>query len=172
MKKLSKKVSALVLTALFATMQIASASIDTGLGAGNGGAVINNATGGFDGVTGQGTGNVNLNFNGNSHVNWDTLNVNKGEALNFNANNGVSGITVLNTVNRGMSNIHGQINANQGIAQLIISNPNGVLFDGAQFTTAGDDYNPADDSNFRRRQNGYYKCSYSSFSRNGNYSGL
>lgn len=37
-----------------------------------------------------------------------------------------------------MSNIYGQINANSGIGQLIIANPNGVLFDGATFTTAGD----------------------------------
>ena len=35
-------------------------------------------------------------------------------------------------------NIYGQINANSGIGQLIIANPNGVLFDGATFTTAGD----------------------------------
>ena len=37
-----------------------------------------------------------------------------------------------------MSTISGQISANSGIGQLIIANPNGVLFDGCQFTTAGD----------------------------------
>ena len=37
-----------------------------------------------------------------------------------------------------MSKIYGQINADNGIGNLIISNPNGVLFDGAKFTTAGD----------------------------------
>ena len=136
MKNIKKKVSALVLTTMFAMMQV-SAAIDTGLGVGNGGAVINNATGGFTGVE-KGTNSATLNFNANSHVNWDTLNINKGEALNFNAESGVKGITVLNTVNQGMSNIYGQINANQGIGKLIISNPNGVLFDGAKFTTAGD----------------------------------
>ena len=138
MKNFKRKLSALVLSTLFASMQVSYAVIDTGLGAGNGGAVINNTTGGFAGINGAGTGNVDLNFNGNAHVNWNTLNVNKGESLNFNATNGANGLTVLNTVNQGMSNIYGQINANQGISQLIISNPNGVLFDGAQFTTAGD----------------------------------
>ena len=130
MKNIKKKVSALVLTTMFAMMQV-SAAIDTGLGVGNGGAVINNAAGGFTGVE-KGTNSATLNFNANSHVNWDTLNINKGEALNFNAESGVKGITVLNTVNQGMSNIYGQINANQGIGKLIISNPNGVLFDGAK----------------------------------------
>ena len=139
MKNLKKKISALVLTTVFASMQLGSfAAIDTGLGAGNGGAVINGVDGGFVGVNGAGTGNVDLNFNGSAHVKWDTLNVNKGESLNFNAVGGANGLTVLNTVNKGMSNIYGQINANQGISQLIISNPNGVLFDGAQFTTTGD----------------------------------
>ena len=38
----------------------------------------------------------------------------------------------------GVSQIYGNINANDGIAKLIISNPNGMLFDGAKFTTAGD----------------------------------
>ena len=138
MKSLKKKISALVLTTVFASMQLSYAAIDTGLGAGNGGAVINNAQGGFVGVNGAGTGNVDLNFNGNAHVNWDTLNVNKGESLNFNAVQGVNGITVLNTVNQGMSTIHGQINANSGIGKLIISNPNGMLFDGATFDATGD----------------------------------
>lgn len=66
------------------------------------------------------------------------MNVNKGESLNFNAVGGANGLTILNTVNKGMTTIAGQVSANSGIANLIISNPNGVLFDGAQFTTAGD----------------------------------
>ena len=137
MRNIKKKVSALVLTAVFASTQISIASVSTGLGAGNGGAVINSITGGY--VNGQaGNGSATLNFDGNSHVNWNTLNLNKGESLNFNAVNGAKGLTILNTVNQGMSKIYGDINANSGIAKLIISNPNGVLFDGAKFTTAGD----------------------------------
>ena len=137
MKNFKKKFSALALTALFASMQVSYAATDTGLGIGNGGAVINNTTGGFVNMT-TNNGSANLNFNGDSHVNWDTLNVNKGENLNFNAVDGAKNLTILNTVNQGMSNIYGQINANSGIGKLIISNPNGVLFDGATFATAGD----------------------------------
>ena len=133
-----RKLSALVLSTVFATMQISMANpIDTGLGTQNGGAVINNTTGGFAGLD-VGTNSATLNFNGDTHVNWNTLNVDKGETLNFNAVNGANGLTVLNTVNQGMTNVYGQINANSGIGKLIISNPNGVLFDGAKFTTAGD----------------------------------
>ncbi len=137
MKSLKRKFSALALTALFASMQVSYAAIDTGLGVGNGGAVINNTTGGFVDIK-TGNGSADLNFNGDAHVNWDSLNVNKGESLNFNAVDGANNLTILNTVNHGMSNIYGQISANGGIGKLIISNPNGVLFDGATFTTAGD----------------------------------
>lgn len=139
MKEFAKKLSAMVMCVLFVTMPV-SASImtgDTGLGAGNGGAVINDATGGYVG-TDLGDNSATLKFNGDSLVNWDSLNVNSGETLNFNAVDGASGITVVNTVNSGMSNIYGQVSSNQGIAKLIISNPNGMLFDGAKFTTAGD----------------------------------
>lgn len=138
MKNIKKRISALVLTTVFATMQIASANvIDTGLGAGNGGAVINNATSGLVDVT-TGAGTADLNFNNSAHVNWNTLNVNNGETLNFNAVQGANNLTILNTVNYGMSTFAGNINANSGIGKLIISNPNGVLFDGAHFSTAGD----------------------------------
>ena len=138
MKSIKRKLSALVLTTVFATMQISFASIDTGLGAGLGGAEINNITGGYAGIDGIGTGNVDLNFDGNAHVNWDTLNVGSGESLNFNAVDGANGLTILNTVNSGMTNVYGSISANDGISRLIISNPNGVLFNGATFDAAGD----------------------------------
>lgn len=140
MKKIAKKLSAIVLTTVFSTMQVLSSTVttgDIGLGEGLGGASINSATGGYIGTETDGT-NATLNFNGSSHVNWDSLNVNKGESLNFNAIDGVNGITVVNTVNSGMTNVYGAINSNSGIAKLIISNPNGMLYDGAKFTTAGD----------------------------------
>ena len=133
-----KQLSAITLCTLFATMQVTLANIDTGLGAGNGGASIINGGAGYQGITGQGTNNVGLNFDANSHVKWDTLNINSGETLNFNAVNGASNLTILNTVQNNMSKIYGNINANSGISQLIISNPNGMLYDGAKFTTAGD----------------------------------
>ena len=140
MKNLTKKLSAIALCTVFTTMQVSASTImtgDTGLGSGNGGAYINNATGGYVG-TELGDNSATLNFKGNSHVDWETLNVNKGESLNFNAVDGANGLTVVNTVKTGMTNVYGTVSANQGIAKLIISNPNGMLFDGATFTTAGD----------------------------------
>lgn len=137
MKKLAKRLSVMTLSALFASMQMVSASVanfDTGLGNGLGGAVINNATGGLTGVD-KGTNSATLNFNNSAHVNWDSLNVNKNETLNFNGS--ASGITVLNSVNGGMSYIYGKVNST-GIDKLIISNPSGMLYDGATFTSTGD----------------------------------
>ena len=133
MRKFAKKISAMALCTVFASMQIAAAAIDTGLG----NAVINKADGGFVGID-KGANSATLNFKGDSHVNWDTLNVGKGETLNFNATAGTSGITVLNTVNNGMTEVYGTITSNSGVAKLIISNPNGMLYDGAKFSTAGD----------------------------------
>lgn len=132
-----KQLTAIAMCSVFAAMQVSFAAMDTGLGVGNGGAVINSTDSNFAGLT-TGTNSATLEFKGNSHVNWNTLNVNGNETLNFNAQDGVNGISVLNTVNNNMSKIYGQINANSGIKQLIISNPNGVLFDGATFSTAGD----------------------------------
>ena len=138
MKNFTKTLSAIALCTVFASMQMASAALDTGLGAGNGGAVINNTTGGFAGMT-TGTNSATLNFNGDTHVNWNSLNVNSNETLNFNAVNGANNLTVLNTVTGGaMTKIYGTINSNAGIGKLIISNPNGMLYDGARFNAAGD----------------------------------
>ena len=126
-----KKLSAIAMATVFATMQVTFAA------EGLSNASIKNTVGGFDGMT-TGTNSATLHFKGDTQVNWNTLNVNKNETLNFNANDGVSGIKVLNTVETGMSKIYGQINANDGISQLIIANPNGMLFDGASFNAAGD----------------------------------
>ena len=140
MKNLKK--SAVALCAVFASMQIAFAGqfdgVDVGLGKDLGGSQINHATDGLIDITGKGSGNVGLIFNDNTHINWEHLNVGDGESLNFSAQNPNSNLTILNTVNSGMTNVYGTINASSGIGQLIISNPNGVLFDGAHFTTAGD----------------------------------
>ena len=131
MKNLSKNLSAILLTAIFATMQIASAE-------GLSNSTINSATDGLVGVK-YGENSMALEFNKNTHVDWKTLNLNSKETLNFNASDGVSGLTVLNTVSGGqMSQIYGKINSNAGIDKLIISNPSGMMFDGANFTTAGD----------------------------------
>lgn len=144
MGKFAKKLSAIVLCTVFASMQVSAATMtgDIGLGNGLGGSNITGSTGGFLGAdlgtNAAGKNTANLNFNGNAHVNWGSLNVNAGEDLNFNAVNGANGLTVVNSVNGAMSKIYGNINSNDGITKLIISNPNGMLFDGAKFTTAGD----------------------------------
>ena len=91
MKNFKRKVSALVLSTLFASMQVSYA-------AGLSDAAINKIEGGYAGQV-AGNGSLDLNFNGNAHVNWDHLNVNKGESLNFNAVGGANGLTILNTVN-------------------------------------------------------------------------
>lgn len=131
MKNLTKKLSALVACTVFATMQIASA-------AGLSNASINSTEGGYAGMD-VGTNSATLKFTDNAHVRWNDLNVNSNETLNFNAINGATGLTVLNTVTGGnMTQIYGTVKANSGISRLIISNPNGMLFDGANFTTAGD----------------------------------
>ena len=130
MRKITKKLSAIVLCTMFASMQVS-------LAAGLSDASINHVDGGFKGSV-AGNNSLDLNFNGNAHVNWNKLNVGKGESLNFNAVDGANNLTILNTVNSGMTNIYGTVSANSGVSKLIISNPNGVLFDGANFTTAGD----------------------------------
>ena len=140
MKNFTKRFISIALCTAFTSMQVFASSImygDTGLGYGNGGAIINDSSGGYVGAD-LSDGTADLYFNGDAHVNWDSLNVNSWEILNYNATDGVSGITVVNTVNKGMTNVYGTISSGEGIAKLIISNPNGMLFDGAKFTTAGD----------------------------------
>lgn len=144
MRKFAKKLSAIALCTVFASMQVSAATMtgDVGLGNGLGGSNITGSTGGFMGAdlgkNDAGKNTANLNFNGNAHVNWGNLNLNAGEELNFNAVNGANNLTVVNSVNGAMSKIYGSISSNDGISKLIISNPNGMLFDGAKFTTAGD----------------------------------
>lgn len=133
MKNFGKKVMALSLCVTLASMQFAFADIATGLN----NAVIGDTVGGFKGVT-TGVNSATLNFDADSHVKWNTLNVNSNETLNFNALDKTSNLTILNTVDKGMSNFAGAVNASEGIGKLIISNPNGVLFNGVKFTTAGD----------------------------------
>ena len=139
MKNFKTKVSALVLTAIFASIQLSASATDINIGNEFGGSSIINASGGLKNIIpNSGDGTATLEFVTNSVVNWDKLNVGNGETLNFNAVDGANGLTILNSVHGGMSHIYGNINSNSGIAKLIISNPNGVLFDGAHFTAAGD----------------------------------
>ena len=108
-----KQLTAITMCTLFATMQVSLAvPMDTGLGNGIGGAVINSTDSNFAGLT-KGTDSATLEFKGNSHVNWNTLNINSNETLNFNATSGTTNATILNTVNNNMSKIYGQIKTNE-----------------------------------------------------------
>ena len=89
---------------------------DVGLGGGIGGANITGATGGYVN-TDLGQNTATLNFNGDAHVIWGNLNVGAGETLNFNAVDNATGLTVLNTVSSGVTQVYGNINANEGIAK-------------------------------------------------------
>ena len=100
-------------------------------------ASISSTQGGFVGME-NGTNSATLNFNGNATVDWNRLHVGSNETLNFNAVDGASGLTVLNRVTGQFPNIYGTINANNGISHLILSNPHGIIFDGANFNAAGD----------------------------------
>ena len=131
MRKITKKLSAIALCTMFATMQIASATD------GIGNSTITSHSGGLvNDVTNGST--RTLDFNKSTHVQWNKLNVGQGETLNFNGVGNGSNMTILNTVSSGVTSVYGNINANNKIGKLIISNPNGMLFDGANVTTAGD----------------------------------
>jgi len=147
MKNLKTKLTALALSAVVAT-QICSAELDTGLGYGIGGAVIEKwgvAHPEYGKVTVEkGNNSATLTFNDSTAVYWNSLNLNSNETLNFNSTADVnSPLTIINKVgyngtDPSMSRIYGTINSDGGIGKLIISNPNGILFDGAKFTAAGD----------------------------------
>ncbi len=147
MKNLKTRLTALALSAVVAT-QICSADIDTGLGKGIGGAVIDKwgvAHPEYGKVTFEkGENSATLTFNDSTAVYWHSLNLNGNETLNFNSTADVnSPLTIINKVGYdtqapSMSRIYGTINSDGGIGKLVISNPNGILFDGAKFTAAGD----------------------------------
>ena len=67
MENFKKKLTSAILCTAFLTMQAALAAIDTGLGVGNGGAVIDSVSGGFVGVT-TGSNSASLEFNGNAII--------------------------------------------------------------------------------------------------------
>ena len=79
MKNFAKKLSAIALCTVFASMQVSAATIttgDVGLGNGLGGSNITGATGGYMG-TEIGNGSANVNVNGDAHIIWGNLNLNK-----------------------------------------------------------------------------------------------
>ncbi len=137
MKKILTKTLSLVLCIAFTGMQTSLAAVlTTGDFAGrqvlNGtGAVIKGHTAGLRAVETDLT-NATLRFNNHTRIDWDKLNVDKGQKLYF--NNGTYGV-LNNVVGTSISKFAGSITADSG--KIIISNPNGMLFQGGQFTSTG-----------------------------------
>lgn len=138
MKKILTKTLSLVLCVAFAGMQTSLAAVlTTGDFAGrqvlNGtGAVIKGHTAGLRAVETDLT-NATLRFNNHTRIDWDKLNVDKGQKLYF--NNGSYGV-LNNVVGTSISKFAGSITADNA-GKIIISNPNGMLFQGGKFTSTG-----------------------------------
>lgn len=138
MKKILTKTLSLVLCVAFAGMQTSLAAVlTTGDFAGrqvlNGtGAIIKGHTAGLRAVETDLT-NATLRFNNHTRIDWDKLNVDKGQKLYF--NNGSYGV-LNNVVGTSISKFAGSITADNA-GKIIISNPNGMLFQGGKFTSTG-----------------------------------
>ena len=136
MKKIFKKTLSLMLCVAFSGMQMSMATVLTNLnGVGNfagadvlTGASIGGHTAGLKDVqTNAALNKATLKFNDNTRIDWTKFNVKSGEQLKF--ENGNFG--VLNNVLSGMSTFAGNITSDSG--KVIISNPNGMLFNGGTF---------------------------------------
>ena len=137
MKNLFKKIiasfmcfSLLTLQATFAESTFAAGKDILSPVDGQGGASIKDHTDGLYGVSSDGN-NAVLDFNKDTVINWNILNVLKGQKLDF--NNG--SYAVLNNVLNGMSTFAGHITGDTGA--IIIANPNGMIMNGGSIETSG-----------------------------------
>lgn len=137
MNKIMTKTLSVMICIAFTGLQMSMASVlTTGTYAGTDvlggtGANISGHNAGLTGVTTNGT-TATLNFGGNARIDWTKLNVDHGQTLNFaNGNFGV----LNNVVGGSISKFAGTINAQNG--KVIISNPNGILFQGGKFESLG-----------------------------------
>ncbi|MDD3436307.1 MAG: filamentous hemagglutinin N-terminal domain-containing protein [Candidatus Gastranaerophilales bacterium] len=79
--------------------------------------------------------NANVTTTGNGSVlNWQYLNVASGKSLNYTFT--ADGQVSLNTVVTGMSKFAGNLTTSGSAGRLIISNPNGILFENGSYTNA------------------------------------
>lgn len=133
MKKiLTKTLSLVICIGFLGTQSSLAAVLTTGDFAGrqvlNGtGAVIKGHTAGLRNVETDLT-NATLHFQNHTRIDWDKLNVDKGQSLYF--KNGTYGV-LNNVVGTSISKFAGLIKSDNG--KVIISNPNGMLFNGGQF---------------------------------------
>ena len=73
-----------------------------------------------------------LHFNNNTRIDWNKFNVYKDQTLTF--KNGNFGV-LNNVVGTSISKFAGTIKADNG--KIVISNPNGILFEGGKFESMG-----------------------------------
>ena len=137
MNKTIKKTLSVALCIAFSGLQMSLADVLTGgTFAGrdvlNGtGAQIKGHTAGLTGLTTNGM-DATLVFGANTRIDWNKLNVDKGQSLYF--NNGNYGV-LNNVVGGSISKFAGLIKADNG--KIVISNPNGILFQGGKFESLG-----------------------------------
>ena len=134
-----KKSIAVVLTMAFSGLQMSFATVlirgvdsfNNAQVLGGSGAIIKNATAGLKSIETDQM-NATLKFDNHTRIDWSKFNVDKNQSIYF--NNGSYG--VLNNVVQGsISKVAGLIKADNG--KVIISNPNGILFNGGKFESAG-----------------------------------
>ncbi len=137
MKKMMTKVLSVVFCISFLSLQMSFADVlQSGVFANKDvltGAQIKGHTAGLTKIDTNATLNeATLHFNNNTRIDWNKFNVYKDQTLTF--KNGSYGV-LNNVVGTSISKFAGTIKADQG--KIIISNPNGILFEGGKFESLG-----------------------------------
>ncbi len=137
MKKLTTKMLSVFICIAFTGLQMSFADVlQTGMFADRDvltGAHIKGHTAGLTQLeTDAALNNATLHFNNHTRIDWDKLNVYKNQSLYF--KNGNFGV-LNNVVGTSISKFAGLIKADSG--KIIISNPNGILFQGGKFESLG-----------------------------------
>ncbi|MCM1265001.1 MAG: filamentous hemagglutinin N-terminal domain-containing protein [Candidatus Gastranaerophilales bacterium] len=137
MKKLTTRMLSAFICIAFTGLQMSFADVlQTGMFADKNvltGAHIKGHTAGLTKIeTDAALNNATLHFNNNTRIDWDKLNVYKNQSLYF--KNGNFGV-LNNVVGTSISKFAGTIKADSG--KIIISNPNGILFQGGKFESLG-----------------------------------
>ena len=137
MKKMMTKVLSVMFSVSFLSLQMSFADVlQTGMFANKDvltGAQIKGHTAGLTEIDTNATLNeATLHFNNNTRIDWNKFNVYKDQTLTF--KNGNFGV-LNNVVGTSISKFAGTIKADNG--KIVISNPNGILFEGGKFESMG-----------------------------------
>lgn len=137
MKKMMTKVLSVMFSVSFLSLQMSFADVlQTGMFANKDvltGAQIKGHTAGLTKIDTNATLNeATLHFNNNTRIDWNKFNVYKDQTLTF--KNGNFGV-LNNVVGTSISKFAGTIKADNG--KIVISNPNGILFEGGKFESMG-----------------------------------